>query len=257
MLRPSPFQLFNNRYRTRKIPRKTHRSFLCYVFDVRETPLLVTEIFHSLQGETSLVGVPFVFVRLTGCNLRCAYCDSAYAFKGGTKYSIAEILEKVAEFKTKHVLLTGGEPLLQRPVPELASALARAGHAVSIETHGEASIEKVAPHARIIMDVKTPASKMNRGNWRANLPHLKAGDEVKFVIASPEDYAWARGVLRETDFPTSEILFSPVMRTSGSPGDFPGVDPTWLAERILEDRLPVRMQVQLHKILWGNDRRGV
>lgn len=230
---------------------------MCYVFDVRETPLLVTEIFHSLQGETSLVGVPFVFVRLTGCNLRCTYCDSAYAFKGGTKYSIQQILEKIAEFQTKHVLLTGGEPLLQRAVPELITELKRAGYSVSIETHGEVSIEKVAPHARIIMDVKTPASKMSRGKWRENLPFLKADDEVKFVIASQADYAWARGILRETGFPTREILFSPVMRTAGSPGEYPGVEPAWLAERILEDRLPVRMQVQLHKVLWGNDRRGV
>lgn len=224
---------------------------------MREPTLLVTEIFHSLQGETSLIGVPFVFVRLTGCNLRCTYCDSAYAFKGGTKYSIPQILEKIAEFGTKHVLLTGGEPLLQRPVPEFIRRLNELGYLVSVETHGEVSIEQVAPHARIIMDIKTPASKMNRGNWRANLAHLKPEDEVKFVIASQEDYAWARGILRETLFPTREILFSPVMRTAGSPGEYPGIDATWLAERILEDRLPVRMQVQLHKILWGNDRRGV
>lgn len=224
---------------------------------MRETPLLVTEVFHSLQGETSLVGIPFVFVRLTGCNLRCTYCDSAYAFKGGMRYSISEIVAKIAVYGTKQVLLTGGEPLLQRPVPELLDRLNREGYSVSIETHGEVSIEKVAPHARIIMDVKTPASKMNRGNWRANLAHLKPSDEVKFVIASPGDYAWARNLVRETTFPTREILFSPVMRTVGSPGEFPGVDATWLAERILEDRLPVRMQVQLHKILWGNDRRGV
>lgn len=224
---------------------------------MRETPLLVTEIFHSLQGETSLVGVPFVFVRLTGCNLRCTYCDSAYAFKGGTKFKIPEITAKIASFQTKHVLLTGGEPLLQRSVPELIERLNQDGYSVSIETHGEVSIERVASHARIIMDVKTPSSKMNRGNWRKNLPHLKPDDEVKFVIASQDDYSWARNLVRETRFPTREILFSPVMRTAGSPGEFPGVDATWLAERILEDRLPVRMQVQLHKILWGNDKRGV
>jgi 7-carboxy-7-deazaguanine synthase len=224
---------------------------------VRETPLLVTEIFHSLQGETSLVGVPFVFVRLTGCNLRCTYCDSAYAFKGGTRNTIPEVLSKIASFQTKHVLLTGGEPLLQRPVPELIERLNREGYSVSIETHGEVSIEAVAKNARIIMDVKTPSSKMSRGNWRKNLPFLKVDDEVKFVIASKTDYAWARSLIRETKFPTREILLSPVMQTAGSPGEYPGVDPTWLAERILEDRLPVRMQVQLHKILWGNDRRGV
>lgn len=224
---------------------------------MRENQLLVTEIFHSLQGETSLAGVPFAFVRLTGCNLRCTYCDSAYAFKGGTLRTIEEILAEIRPFQVKHVLLTGGEPLLQRRVPELVHALRDAGYTVSIETHGEVSIEKVSSLARIVMDVKTPASKMSRGGWRKNLRYLKPTDEVKFVIASEADYAWARGVLRETEFPTTEILFSPVMRTQGSPGEYPGVSPLWLAERILEDHLPVRMQVQLHKILWGNDRRGV
>jgi len=224
---------------------------------VRETPLLVTEIFHSLQGETSLVGVPFVFVRLTGCNLRCTYCDSSYAFKGGKKYSIPEILAEISGFNTKHVLLTGGEPLLQRPVLPLIKELREAGYSVSIETHGEVSIEHVAPYARIIMDVKTPSSKMSRGNWKSNIQFLKNDDEVKFVIASPEDYAWAKKVVSENRFPVSEILFSPVMRTANSPGEYPGVEPRWLAEKILKDRLNVRMQLQLHKLLWGNDRRGV
>lgn len=224
---------------------------------MRETFLLITEIFHSLQGETSLAGIPFAFIRLTGCNLRCTYCDSAYAFKGGKKYSIAEILAEIKPFQVKHVLLTGGEPLMQRPLPELIDALTSEGYQVSIETHGEASIERVAAKARIIMDIKTPASKMNRGNWRLNLPYLKKEDEVKFVIAAPEDYAWAKERVREGVIPTDEILFSPVMRTQGSPGEYAGVDPMWLAEQILKDHLPVRMQVQLHKILWGNDRRGV
>ncbi len=224
---------------------------------MRETSLLVTEIFHSLQGETSLVGVPFVFVRLTGCNLRCTYCDSAYAFKGGKKYSIPAILAEIEPYRAKHVLLTGGEPLLQRPVPALVEALRDAGYLVSVETHGEVSVEKIAGRARIIMDVKTPSSQMARGNWRANLQHLGPGDEVKFVIASPADYDWAKQILSTTSFPTSEILLSPVMRTLGSPGEFPGVEPRWLAESILADRLPVRMQLQLHKLLWGADRRGV
>lgn len=224
---------------------------------MREPFLLITEIFHSLQGETSLAGIPFAFIRLTGCNLRCTYCDSAYAFKGGKKYSINEILAKIKPFGVKNVLLTGGEPLLQRPLPDLIDALSAAGYSVSIETHGEVSIERVAKRARIIMDIKTPASKMNRGNWRINLPYLKKEDEVKFVIAAPEDYIWARDIVREGIIPTSEILFSPVMRTQGAPGEYAGVDPTWLADQVLKDRLPVRMQVQLHKILWGNDRRGV
>lgn len=224
---------------------------------MREPFFLITEIFHSLQGETSLAGIPFAFIRLTGCNLRCTYCDSAYAFKGGKKYSIAEILAEIKPFQVKHVLLTGGEPLMQRPLPELIDALTSEGYQVSIETHGEVSIERVAAKARIIMDIKTPASKMNRGNWRLNLPYLKKEDEVKFVIAAPEDYIWAKERVREGVIPTGEILFSPVMRTQGSPGEYAGVDPMWLAEQILKDHLPVRMQVQLHKILWGNDRRGV
>lgn len=219
--------------------------------------LLVTEIFHSLQGETSLVGVPFAFIRLTGCNLRCTYCDSTYAFKGGTKMSIAEILEKIRPFCVKHVLLTGGEPLLQRNTSALLDALKAESYEVSIETHGEVSIENFAPRARIIMDVKTPSSRMSRGGFQKNIRFLKAGDEVKFVIASEADYAWAKEVLKAHEFPTREILFSPVMRTKGSPGEYPGVEPRWLAERILEDRLPVRMQLQLHKLLWGADTTGV
>lgn len=224
---------------------------------MREPFLLITEIFHSLQGETSLAGIPFAFIRLTGCNLRCTYCDSAYAFKGGKKYSIDKILAEIKPFQVKHVLLTGGEPLMQRPLPELIDALSAEGYSVSIETHGEVSIERVAKKARIIMDVKTPASKMSRGKWRLNLPYLKKEDEVKFVIAAPDDYTWAKERVREGVIPTNEILFSPVMRTQGAPGEYAGVDPTWLADQILKDRLPVRMQVQLHKILWGNDRRGV
>ena len=128
--------------------------------------LLITEIFHSLQGETSLTGVPFAFIRLTGCNLRCSYCDSAYAFKGGKKMSMAEILAEIKPYQVKHVLLTGGEPLLQRQTPALLDALRERGYTVSIETHGEVSIENFAPRARIIMDIKTPGSGMNRGGYR-------------------------------------------------------------------------------------------
>lgn len=222
-----------------------------------DAEFLITEIFHSLQGETSLSGVPFAFIRLTGCNLRCTYCDSAYAFHGGKKMKTAEILEIVRGYGVKHVLLTGGEPLLQRHTSELAQALKEAGYFVSIETHGEVSIEKAAPHARIVMDVKTPSSGMSRGFWKENLKWLKEDDEVKFVIASPEDYEWAKDVVRTTRFPCSEVLFSPALRAKDTPGAYPGVEPRWLAERILEDRLPVRFQYQLHKLLWGLDQRGV
>jgi 7-carboxy-7-deazaguanine synthase len=218
--------------------------------------LLVTEIFHSLQGETSLAGLRFAFIRLTGCNLRCAYCDSAYAFKGGRKMSVDAILETIQPYQVKHALLTGGEPLLQRQTPRLARALVDAGYEVSVETHGEVSIEAVAPFTRIVMDIKTPSSGMSRGGYVRNLPFLKSSDEIKFVIASEDDYFWARDIVRQ-GLPTREILFSPAVPALGSPGKFPGVRAHWLAEKILDDRLPVRQQIQLHKLLWGPDRKGV
>jgi len=219
--------------------------------------LLITEIFHSIQGETSLSGKPFVFVRLTGCNLRCSYCDSSYAFKNGTRMSVDDVVSEAGKFNCKHVLLTGGEPLLQRKTRDLILALTSAGHTVSIETHGEVSIEGVADLARIVMDIKTPGSLMCRENFKKNLRFLKPSDEVKFVIAEPEDYYWARDLIRKTDIPTEEILFSPVTRSPGAPGKFTGVDPLWVAERILEDGLDVRLQLQLHKILWGAEKTGV
>jgi 7-carboxy-7-deazaguanine synthase len=219
--------------------------------------LLVTEIFHSLQGETSLVGVPFAFIRLTGCNLRCRYCDSTYAFKGGKRMRISEVIETIEPYRVKHVLLTGGEPLLQRQTPELAKTLTQLGYQVSIETHGEVSIEAVAPFTRIIMDIKTPSSGMARGKYVNNLPLLKKTDEVKFVVGSLEDYAWAKEIILSGQIPTEEILLSPVIPALNSPGTCPGLAPSWLAEQILADRLPVRLQVQLHKILWGADRTGV
>lgn len=219
--------------------------------------LLVSEIFHSLQGETSRSGLPFIFIRLTGCNLRCTYCDSAYAFKGGQRMSISEIMSKIAPFKTRQVLLTGGEPLLQRQTPHLVTTLRAAGYEVSIETHGEISIEAVVQSARIILDIKTPSSGMCRGGFRKNLPLLKTTDEIKFVIASQSDYDWARSIVTDETLPTQEILFSPVILTKNSPGTFPGVEPQWLAERILADQLPVRFQLQIHKYIWGADRSGV
>lgn len=220
--------------------------------------LLITEIFHSLQGETSLSGLPFAFVRLTGCNLRCAYCDSAYAFHGGTRMSIPEVLERIRPFEVKHVLITGGEPLLQRQTPKLAQTLEEHGYRVSIETHGEAPIAHVMGHARIIMDIKTPSSRMCRGGFEDNLPLLRPDrDEVKFVIASEEDYAWSRDLIRGGRIRAREILLSPAVPAVGMPGEFPQVSARWIAERILEDRLPVRLQIQLHKLLWGADRPGV
>jgi 7-carboxy-7-deazaguanine synthase len=219
--------------------------------------LLVTEIFHSLQGETSLTGVPFTFIRLTGCNLRCVYCDSAYAFKGGSKMSQVEVLDRVRDFGAKDVLLTGGEPLLQRGTLPLIHALRAEGYRVSIETHGEVSIREASPLARIVMDMKTPDSKMCRERFLENLPLLKPEDEIKFVITSRKDYEWARDWVRSGKLPVREILFSPVMQVKGSPGKYEGVEPRDLADWILKDRLEVRFQLQLHKLLWGADTRGV
>ena len=219
--------------------------------------LLITEIFHSLQGETSLSGVPFVFVRLTGCNLRCTYCDSAYSFKGGKRMDFQSILGAIKSAGARHVLLTGGEPLLQRGTLPFLKLLRQEGYEVSIETHGEVSIETVAPFARIIMDIKTPGSGMSRGGFEQNLKFLKRDDEIKFVITSRSDYEWARGIVRSGRLPTREILFSPAVPAFGSPGTFEGLPAQVLAELILKDKIPVRFQIQLHKYLWGPDAKGV
>lgn len=216
--------------------------------------LLVTEIFYSLQGEGSHAGLPYIFIRLTGCNLRCTYCDSAYAFKGGTRMRISEVIEKVKTYPTKNVLVTGGEPLIQRQTPELIRALKNENYQVSIETHGEISIESVSPLARIIMDIKTPSSGMCRMGFIQNLNYLNYNAEVKFVIASQEDYTWAKEILKQHPMPTKEILFSSASQAPNQPGSFTGVSPTWLADQILKDSLPVRFQIQLHKFLWGNAR---
>lgn len=219
--------------------------------------LLVTEIFYSLQGETSLIGVPFVFVRLTGCNLRCTYCDSTYSFKGGRKMSFEEVLGEIQKYKTKHVLLTGGEPLLQRGTLPFIDLLNQKGYQVSIETHGEVSIKEASKKARIVMDIKTPGSQMSRGGYTNNLQFLKKTDEIKFVITSEQDYEWARDLMKNTKLPTEEILFSPVMKVKNSPGVYEGIDPTRLANLMLQDQLKARFQLQLHKLLWGADTKGV
>lgn len=221
--------------------------------------LQITEIFHSIQGESSLSGERFSFIRLTGCNLRCTYCDSAYAFHGGKAMSIEEVLTEILPHGTKHVLLTGGEPLLQRNTPALAKALVDNGYAVSIETHGEVSIESVAPFCRIIMDIKTPSSLMSRGQYTKNLTLLKPGiDEIKFVIASRDDYVWAKDLVRTRALDKNNlVLFSPVQSVQNAPGKFPGVELKWLAERMIEDKLNVRLQTQLHKAIWGSEATGV
>jgi len=206
--------------------------------------LRITEIFHSLQGESRPAGWPSAFVRLTGCPLRCTYCDTAYAFHGGQRVSIDEILAQVAPFQVRHVCVTGGEPLAQPACHDLLTALCEAGYQVSLETSGALDIAGVDPRVVVVLDLKTPASGEEGRNLWANLPRLKPTDQVKFVICDRADYEWARAALVEHALPDRcEVLFSPAWEQQPA---------RELAEWILADRLPVRFQVQLHKYLWGN-----
>ena len=213
---------------------------------VLATTLRITEIFHSLQGESSRVGLPTVFVRLTGCPLRCGYCDTSYAFTGGENQSIGCILERVAAFNTPYVCVTGGEPLAQKACLALLSALCDAGYSVSLETSGALPIENVDPRVARIVDIKTPGSGEVKKNRWENLSGLKNSDEVKFVLCDEADYQWAKALVHKHYLnQICPVLFSPV---------HDGVDPAQLAEWILRDQLSVRLQVQLHKYLWGNAR---
>ncbi|MDP1520562.1 7-carboxy-7-deazaguanine synthase QueE [Porticoccus litoralis] len=215
---------------------------------MEQTSLKITEIFHSLQGESSTVGLPTVFVRLTGCPLRCHYCDTEYAFYGGERKTLTQILDEVAVFATPRVCVTGGEPLAQKSCLELLTALCDRGYAVSLETAGALSVADVDPRVVKVMDLKTPASGEAHRNLYDNLSLLQTTDQIKFVICDRQDYEWARLKLDELSLPerVGEILFSP------SHGSLQAKE---LAEWILEDRLPVRFQLQLHKLLW-NDTPG-
>jgi 7-carboxy-7-deazaguanine synthase len=210
--------------------------------------LRIHEIFYSLQGESSRVGLPTVFVRLTGCPLRCGYCDTEYAFHGGKTQTFEEILSQVASYRTKYVCVTGGEPLAQKGCLQLLKMLCDLGYNVSIETSGAMDISGVDQRVSVIMDIKTPGSGEVSKNLWANIEYLKAQDEIKFVLVDETDYAWAKQVLEQ--YPILEkcpVLFSPGYQT------FKAQD---LAALLLADHLPVRMQVQLHKILWG-EKAGV
>lgn len=208
--------------------------------------LRVTEIFFSLQGETSRVGLPTVFVRLTGCPLRCGYCDTPYAFHGGESLTLVEILRRVAAYGARHVTLTGGEPLAQKQAPALLRLLADAGYSVSLETSGALDVAAVDPRISKILDLKTPGSGECARNLWSNLDQLTPHDEIKFVICDENDYAWAREQLQTRRLDARcPVLFSPVHGR---------LEPHQLADWILRDKLPVRMQVQLHKLLWGEAR---
>ncbi len=207
--------------------------------------LRVTEIFLSLQGEASRVGLPTVFVRLTGCPLRCGYCDSAYAFQGGHWMSLEDIVAAVRAHPTRHVTVTGGEPLAQGGCPRLLEQLCDAGLDVSLETSGALDVAGVDPRVARILDIKTPGSgEVERNLWR-NLEVLTPRDEVKFVLCDRDDYEWARRLIAERRLPERvPVLLSPVWGR---------LDARELAQWILEDGLSVRMQLQLHKLLWGEE----
>ena len=210
--------------------------------------LRITEIFYSLQGETRTVGLPTVFIRLTGCPLRCGYCDTDYAFHGGSKMSVAAIVEQAAGYQPRYITVTGGEPLAQPNCLPLLTALCDQGYEVSLETSGAISLDGVDPRVVTVMDLKTPASEEMSKNCYDNIPLLTMKDQIKFVICDRADYEWARFKIDEYQLATKvgEILFSP---------SFGQVNATELAEWVLADNLPVRMQLQLHKILW-NDAAG-
>jgi 7-carboxy-7-deazaguanine synthase len=208
--------------------------------------LKLTEIFYSLQGEADTAGIPTTFIRLTGCPLRCQYCDTAYAFHGGDWWELPAILAQVREQGAQHVCVTGGEPLAQKNCLELLRELCTQGYRVSLETSGAMTLAEVDPRVVLVVDVKTPASGEESRNLYAELARLTRKDLVKFVICSRADYEWSVAKLRELALDSRcSVLFSP------SHEELPARD---LADWVLEDRLPVRFQIQLHKYLWGNAR---
>lgn len=211
----------------------------------QHTRLRLTEIFHSLQGEGRSVGFPTVFIRLTGCPLRCGYCDTTYAFQGGDWWGLDEILAEVVKYDTCHVCVTGGEPLAQPACLELLQRLCDKGFKVSLETSGALDVSGVDARVSKVMDLKTPASGEQGRNRLENLEHLTSHDQLKFVICDRNDYLWAKEMIIRAELAhCCEILMSPCFGTQ---------DAGELADWILQDRLPVRFQLQLHKILWGDE----
>lgn len=213
--------------------------------NLADESLRISEIFFSLQGETRRVGLPTVFVRLTGCPLRCTYCDTTYAFTGGQTMSLQSILQQVAQYSPRYITVTGGEPLAQKNTHLLMRALCDAGYEVSLETGGMLDVSGVDERVAKVVDLKTPASGEMAKNLLSNLEHLNPQDEIKFVLCGEADYQWAKQMMMEHRLAERcDILFSPAQGQ---------LAPKELAEWILRDHLPVRLQVQLHKILWGNE----
>ncbi len=207
------------------------------------TRLKIFEIFYSLQGESSRVGLPTIFIRLSGCPMRCHYCDTAYAFQGGSMMTVDEIIKTIKKYDTRYVTVTGGEPLAQKEVLSLLKVLADQNYEVSLETGGGLSIKEVDPRIKIILDIKTPESGEEKKNHWDNLNLIHSKDEIKFVLCSREDYDWAKKILHQYKLTEKcDVLFSPVYQK---------LKTTDLGNWILEDQLPVRMQIQLHKLLWG------
>jgi 7-carboxy-7-deazaguanine synthase len=231
------------------IPRKAEgKKATAGVARVRANELRVNEIFYSLQGESTRAGLPTVFVRLTGCPLRCGYCDTAYAFHEGNTRTMDAILEEIARHDTQTVCVTGGEPLAQRNCLTLLRALCDAGYSVSLETSGAIDVSNVDARVSRILDIKTPGSGEVEKNFWGNLSVLHSYDEIKFVLTSEADYHWAASMIGERNLASiCTVLLSP---------SFGEVKPEQLAAWILRDRLPVRLQLQLHKLLWG-EKRGV
>ena len=214
--------------------------------ELESLKLRVTEIFCSIQGESTYTGIPTVFIRLTGCPLRCQYCDTAYAFSGGEWLTLDEIVKEVARYDLRHVTLTGGEPLAQRNSLKLLAGLCDRGFIVSIETSGAQDVSLIDPRVTKVMDIKTPGSGEHERNILENIKYLRKQDQVKFVICSRSDYTWSRDFVQEYELiHLCEVLFSP---------SFDQLSPRQLAEWMLEDRLPARLQIQLHKLLWGTER---
>ncbi|RLA12935.1 MAG: 7-carboxy-7-deazaguanine synthase QueE [Gammaproteobacteria bacterium] len=210
-----------------------------------EAVLKITEVFYSLQGEGLTAGLPTAFVRLTGCPLRCSYCDTAYAFSGGKPLTVAQIIAQVSDFKTPHVTVTGGEPLAQPDCLQLLKVLCDQGFQVSLETSGERDIAPVDPRVIRVMDLKTPSSGESQRNRLENIMHLSSADQVKFVIGGREDYLWALKMIDEHSLDQRcHLLFSPV---------FGQIDPAEMAAWMLTDHVTARLQLQLHKSLWGDE----